>query len=92
MTSQPPEAEPRDMPSTAALGSDTDFSRGRQTQPKKPEKRPQIIFRCSRPDWANPRRSLVKHSVEAGGVHSTKTLSRVSSESSWVPLALNKSE
>lgn len=92
MSSQPPETEPRDMPSTAALSGDTDFSRGRQIQPKEPEKWPQIIFRCSRPDWGNPRRSLVKHSVEAGSVHSTKTLSRSSSKSSWVPLSLKKSK
>lgn len=62
------------MPSIAALGGGTDFSQGRQTQPGETEKWPQIIFRCQRPDWASPRRSLVKRSVEAGSVHSTKTL------------------
>lgn len=42
-------------------------------QPEEAEKRPQIIFRCLRPDRANPRRSLVKHSAEAGSLPSTKT-------------------
>lgn len=42
-------------------------------QPEEAEKRPQIIFRCLRPDRANPRRSLVKHGAEAGSLPSTKT-------------------
>jgi len=64
--------------------------KSQRSDPKEPEKWPQIIFRCSRPDWANPRRSLVKHSMEAGSVHSTKTLSRTSCESSWAPPSLKK--
>lgn len=42
---------------------------------------PQIIFRCLRPDQANPRRLLVKHSVEAGSIPSTKGPSRTCSMS-----------